>query len=100
LSARRYPVAGELIVEVADEAGFANGRFRLEGGPDGASCVPTQAEPDLVLTVEALGAVCLGGTKLSLLAPAGLLEERRPGALGRADVLFGWPVVPWCWTEF
>jgi len=100
LSARRYPVAGELVIEVVDEAGFANGRFRLEGGPDGANCLPTHVEPDLVMTVEALGAAYLGGTKLSLLAPAGLLEERRPGSLGLADVLFGWPVVPWCCTEF
>jgi hypothetical protein len=32
----------------------------------------------------------------STLARAGRLVERTPGALTRADALFGWDPAPWC----
>ena len=39
LAARRYAVDGELVLEVTDALRPRNqGRFRLEGGPDGATC--------------------------------------------------------------
>jgi hypothetical protein len=42
LAARRYAVADALVLEVTDALRPGNqGRFRLEGGPDGATCEPT-----------------------------------------------------------
>ncbi|MDR0360502.1 MAG: sterol carrier protein domain-containing protein [bacterium] len=38
----------------------------------------------------------LGGNRLTVLAAAGRVTERRSGALARADAMFGWPVAPWC----
>ena len=38
LSARRYPVERRVVLEVVDDMGYANGRFALDGGPDGATC--------------------------------------------------------------
>ena len=49
-----------LVLEVRDEMrpdGDAAGRFLLEGGPDAASCDRTDAQPDLVLDVGALGSL-------------------------------------------
>jgi predicted acetyltransferase len=103
LAARRYATADRLVLEVRDEVrpdGAAAGRFLLEGGPDGASCVPTTSAPDLVLDPAALGAISLGGTPATALARAGLVEERAAGALGRADQLFAADRAPFCFTWF
>ncbi len=100
LAARTYLTPGEIVIEVRDETGLAAGCFRLEGGPDGATCTSTTGDPDLTFTVEGLGAAYLGGPKLSTLAAAGLVEERRTGALARAEAMFASTIVPWCWREF
>ena len=81
LAARRYAAPGTLVLEVDDPRGYAAGRFRLEGGSEGAECVPTSDEPDLALPVAALGAAYLGGQSWGRLAAAGWVDERRPGAL-------------------
>ena len=57
LAARRYAVDDALVLEVSDALRPRNqGRFRLEGGPDGATCEPTSATPDLAVDVTDLGA--------------------------------------------
>ena len=77
---------GRLVLEVRDEMrpdGAAAGRFVLTGGPDEASCHRTDAPPELVFGVGALGAISLGGVAASALARAGQIEELVPGALAR-----------------
>ena len=88
------------MLEVDDPRGYAAGRFRLEGGSEGAECVPTSDEPDLALPVAALGAAYLGGQSWGRLAAAGWVDERRPGALDRASALFSTPRAPWCAMSF
>ena len=92
LSARTYAAAGRLVIALDDPERFAGGRFALDGGPDGASCCRTSAGPDLVDRG--------GGARRRLprwgqwrtLAAAGLVAERRPGALATADAMFTtWP---------
>ncbi len=100
LSARRYPVEERVVLEVVDELGYANGRFALDGGPDGATCAKARTRPDLTLSASALGAVSLGGTSLATLAHAGQVDEHKAGAAMRADALFRWPRAPWCNTWF
>jgi predicted acetyltransferase len=100
LSARSYLVPGHLVLEVVDPAGLAAGRFALDGGPDGASCVQTTASADLILDVAVLGSVYLGGYGLRRLAAAGLVDEASPGAVTRADAMFRSSVTPWCSTWF
>jgi hypothetical protein len=46
--------------------------------------------------VQSLGSVYLGGVSFAELARAGRVEEAKPGALARADALFGWDRHPWC----
>ena len=101
LEARAYRHEGGLVLEVNDDSWPpAAGRFRLECSPAGASCRPTSADPDLVLSASELGAVYLGGVKMSDLARAGRVEERRTDALALADMLFAWSPAPWCAHHF
>jgi predicted acetyltransferase len=96
LAARRYQVEGRLVFEVDDPfRGSASGTFLLEGGPDGATCEPIGAAPDLRLDVRALGSVYLGGLTFARLARAGLVDGT-PEALAIADLMFGWTIDPWC----
>jgi predicted acetyltransferase len=97
LRARRYAVPGSIAFRVED--GFCpwnEGTYRLEGGPDGAECRPTGAEPELALSAAELGACYLGGMGFRALARAGRVRELRPGALERADAMFAWDPAPWC----
>jgi predicted acetyltransferase len=100
LAARRYPVAGRLVLEVRDEAGYGAGRFELTGGPEAARCEPTGSPADLTLDVGVLGSAYLGGYPLGTLAAAGLVAEHAPGAVVVADAMLRWPVTPWCSTWF
>jgi predicted acetyltransferase len=94
LAARAYSQPFELVLEVADEfCPWNAGRYRLTS--DG-TCVPTRADADLALGAAELGAAYLGGTRLTALAAAGRVEERRPGALAVADAAFRGAVAPWC----
>lgn len=100
LTARPYAVEGSLVLEVVDPFGHAAGRFALEGGPDGATCSATDAEPDLVVPVGALGAAYLGGTSWGRLAAVGRVDERRDGATALASAMFTSPRAPWCVLSF
>ena len=92
LSSRTYSSAGTLTIEVV-EPGGPKGRFVLDGGPDGASCIEApDATPDLTCPRAALGAVLLGGNTWATLAEAGEVDEHTPGALARADAMF--PTAP------
>jgi len=100
LGARRYATGGAVVIEVRDQLGLASGTFALDGGPDGASCVPSTATADLSVTVGALSAAYLGGEGFARLAAAGLAEERRAGAVDLAHRMFTTARAPWCTTFF
>jgi len=101
LAARRYATDGRLVLEVTDALRPRNqGRFLLEGGPDGAGCEPTGADADLALDVADLGAAYVGGVRPTVLARAGRVVELRPGALRRADAMLASDPAPLCTTHF
>lgn len=100
LEARRYAAEDRLVLEVIDTFCDWNvGRIELDGGPEGATCKPTTAEPDLTVTTETLGAAYLGGTGFRDLARAGRVHGE-PEVLARADRMFGWDPSPWCPVVF
>jgi predicted acetyltransferase len=101
LSARRYAIAGELVLEVTDtHAGRpAAGRFHLTGGPEESSCEPTGGPADLEITQTALASIYLGGFRLREL-PSSAARELTAGALARADLMFSTPLAPWNGTWF
>jgi predicted acetyltransferase len=97
LAARRYAAEGRIVLSVHDRfCDWNEGRFELLAGPDGAECLPTDADPDLSCSVNALGAVYLGGASFRQLWRASQVVEERPGALLRADALFASDPAPWC----
>jgi predicted acetyltransferase len=101
LAARRYPAPVNLVLEVRDRfCPWNDGRWALVGHPAGAFCSETDADPDLVVDVEALGAAYLGGVSLATLQAAGRVTEVSPGAVTQAGTAFRWPVPPWCPDEF
>jgi predicted acetyltransferase len=105
LTRRRYSCAADVVIEVTDELLPANaGRWRLRcpGPVDGgaASCERTSAAADIALPVAALGAGYLGGTRLAALAAAGLVTERKRGALARLSAAMYSDPAPWCPSGF
>lgn len=101
LAARRYGAEGRLVVEIGDVFRPDNaGRYLVEGGPDGATCIRTDADPDLAMGVDDLGALYLGGVQATVLARAGRVVEVTSGALRRADAFFLSSPAPWCSTQF
>jgi predicted acetyltransferase len=105
LRQRRYSCPADLVIEVTDDLLPANaGRWRLQcpGPADGGtpSCERTGAAADIVLPVAALGAGYLGGTRLGALAAAGLVTERRDGAVARLSAAMYSDPAPWCASMF
>jgi predicted acetyltransferase len=101
LAARRYGVAGRLVLEVTDALRpERDGRFALEGGPDGAECTTTADDPDIVLGVAELGITYLGGMRFSELSRADRVTEVTSGALARADRMFLGEQAPFCSRDF
>lgn len=101
LAARRYQLEATLVFEVSDDVRPETaGRYRLDGGPDGAECRRTTDEADLALGVEDLGALYLGGVARSSLAAAGRVTEVRPGSLRRADAMLASHPAPFSRTGF
>jgi predicted acetyltransferase len=101
LRARRYRTEGSLVLEVTDTVQPQNqGRWLLEGGPNGAGCQRSRRRPDLAMDVAELGAAYLGGTRLTTLGRTGRVDERTPGALVRADTMLSSDPPPWTTTYF
>jgi predicted acetyltransferase len=102
LAARGYRVPGRLVIEVADPdaGGYGAGRYELDAEEQGASCRPSTRSADLVLSQRSLAGAYLGGFSLRELSPGGGVEENTPGALTRADAMFGTGLAPWNATGF
>jgi predicted acetyltransferase len=100
LSTRGYLYEGRAVFDVIDSLGYGAGRFVLEAGPAGARCQTTTESAELSLGVQALGAAYLGGTNVSALVEAGLIEEHTPGAADSLDALLRTRRAPWCNTWF
>jgi predicted acetyltransferase len=101
LAARTYSTPIDVVLDVADDdCPWNRGRWRLEGDATGARCEPSDARPDVTLTVAELGAAYLGGTTLAVLADAGRVSERTAGALAAASRAFKGPREPWALETF
>jgi predicted acetyltransferase len=93
LGARSLAGDGEVVIEVADAfCPWNEGRWRV-----GAAGVDrTDASAELRCDVSVLGSVYLGGFTWEQHARALRVEEVSPGAVARADALFGTDRAPWC----
>jgi predicted acetyltransferase len=101
LESRAYSAVSDLAITVIDESGgYAAGTFLLSASEDGATCTPTDRSPDLTMNVAQLGTIAFGGTRASVLARAGLIDENSVGALSRADGMFATRKAPWTVVDF
>lgn len=93
-AARTVTAGPPVTIEVRDafcpwNAGtyrVAEGRF--EKAPGGS--------PELVMDVNALGSIYLGGFTMAQLVDSSVVEERSPGAAARFDALLPRGRAPWC----
>ncbi len=83
LQDRTWNAPCDVVIEVVDTmAPWNDGVWRVRADDTGQATVEkTTAEPDLRLRVDALGAAYLGGGNLAALQSAGLVTERRKGAV-------------------
>ena len=103
LAHRTYGAAGELVVEVTDpflHLEESEGSFRLFVDGDAVTCERTDRDADLSMTVDALGAIFLGGVAPSVLARAGRITSTDAHALTRADAMFRAEHEPFPFTWF
>ncbi|HSP65215.1 MAG TPA: sterol carrier protein domain-containing protein, partial [Candidatus Deferrimicrobium sp.] len=96
LRARHYSRDDALVIEVRDErCADVAGRYRVEGGLDGATASRTDGAADIALDAAGLGSVLLGEVSVAALQRAGIAEELRSGAVRRASAMFSWSPRPW-----
>lgn len=90
LEARTYDVAGSIVLRIESDPMCPDneGTWRLDGGPDGASCARVQSSPQLTLDIQALGSLYLGGGSADLWARAGRIREHQPRAVGLLSRMF------------
>jgi predicted acetyltransferase len=84
LSARRYGVDVDVVFEVTDDL-FGDGRYHLQGGPDGAGCVRTDRPAQVRCGVAELGSLYLGDRRLQALAHAGTVQIEDDALARRLD---------------
>lgn len=99
LGARRYAVEVDAVLEVRDGFLDRGGRFRLVGGPDGATCEPVTTDADVHLDVADLGSLVTGHRRARTLARAARLTGDGK-AIDRLDAAFVPEREPFHATEF
>ncbi|HEV2360533.1 MAG TPA: GNAT family N-acetyltransferase [Acidimicrobiales bacterium] len=105
LEARSY-VNGKglrIVIGVSDATCSWNaGTYELEIDDAGLAHVTRQAdaEPDLTVDVSSLGAVLLGGVRMSSYVRAGAASENAPGAAKLADTIFSSDIEPYLASGF
>jgi predicted acetyltransferase len=101
LATRTYSEEGSLAIQVEDSfCDWNTGVWRIDGGPDGATCTATNDTPDISMSAADLAGIYMGGTKPSEIARSGRVVENVFGALGRADWMFATARKPWNLVEF
>ena len=100
LSARRYAVDDELVLDVTDDEPGVSGRWRVAGGRDAATCAATDLPADLSLSPRTLSAIAIGAAPVHQQARAGHITASDSAAIDRLARFLRWEPVPWCGTNF
>ncbi len=93
LEGRHFGVEGHLGLDVRDQLGFANGRYRLEVDGSGATVGTTDAT-EIEIDIEDLSALTLGGRSAVQLAMAGRIHGSDE-AIEKLDRMFRGSRSPW-----
>ncbi len=102
LPLRRYSAPVDIVFDLTDTfCPWNEGRWRLRADAEGTATVERAGtEPDFALDVTDLGAVFLGGVRLTDLAAAGRVTELVPGTVTRAGRAFLGDTAPHCLEVF
>lgn len=102
LSLRRYDEQGRLVIEVEDAfCSWNEGRFALSVDGDGIATVErVGTAADLVLEVDALGSIYLGGVPVTGMARVGRVKELSEGSARLAERMFRSERPPFCTSHF
>ncbi len=104
LASRRYGVAGELVLDVYDDAPATeidvSGRYGLRADDDAVQCARSNRPADLRISQRALASMYLGGVSPAELLTSGAITELTAGALERARLMFSTSRPPWNATGF
>jgi predicted acetyltransferase len=95
LVGRAYSAPVTAVIAVTDPLGDVTGVYRLSADADGAECARVEADPDVSLDAEDLGACYMGRARFRELARAGRVSGD-PGSLAALDAAFVWEPGPWC----
>ncbi len=88
--ARTYRTDDTIVVEVDGK------RWRISGGPDGASVRSVRTRADLVTTHPGLSSLLYGGTLPTALVAGKRMTARSAEVLARADMFFPTTLAPHC----
>lgn len=101
LAARTYRTDIDVVLQVSDPLLPSNsGRFRLRGGPPGATLTRARGAADLEIPILELGAVYLGGVSVDELHRVGRIRELTAGAAAAVSAAFSTDRQPWCPDDF
>lgn len=99
LAARPWGADGDVVVEVSDALGHADGRWRVTTRDGVAEVTATDADAGVRMTAEVLGALYLGGVGVRTLHDAGRLPGS-PGAVEAFAAMADTGPAPYCTTGF
>nr|WP_246293453.1 GNAT family N-acetyltransferase [Naumannella cuiyingiana] len=100
LTARAWQSTGSCVLAVEDSLDLVGGRYRIKIADGDAEVTRTDDEADAAMDAAALGSICLGGVRPSVLAAAGLIRELRPSVAASLDQLFAATGPVWGITHF
>ena len=97
LSNRKYNTSGELVISIKDDiCPWNQGIFKLSADETGkGECLPSTQLPEITLDIRELGALYMGDNSAKSMAQAGLIQGSDK-AIKKTDLLFSWPIAPWC----
>jgi predicted acetyltransferase len=90
LNARQFFAPLDLVIEVTDALGHAEGRYRLAERVE-----PVETPPALTLSINDLSAIYLGGVSPTTLQQTNRIIEHEAGAVAQLEAAFTSPTTPW-----
>ena len=99
LAARPWGADGDVVLEVSDPLGHADGRWRVSVRDGAAEVAVTDDEPGVRMTAEVLGSLYLGGVGVRTLHDARRLHGS-PAAVDAFAAMADTGPAPYCITGF
>ncbi len=97
LAIRPYAAPVDLVLAVTDPLGLSGGKWRLAAASGSVEVTPSDADPDVELGIDVLGACYFGGHWLREFTPDVAGDQQQ---IQRLDAALRGSEPPWCTTSF